>query len=149
MTETQGTAPFDQRLQALRTIDKWDKLGRDGVLALLQKDRAEFGSELQFWQAALLVDFIGSPTTGLDPKVIETKLRDMTRIRSRFGLMAGLDSDATACPAGKTAWDRLIEMPTCKNQAWGNGCRPANIAWALDDIAAFLLSPMAQKEATT
>ena len=115
------------KLQVLRTIDKFDKIGRDGVVELLQKPEEEFGANLLPVQAELIGDFL------------DVKLDDMPAffahaagVMSRIKMMALLED--TIDPDGGTKWDKLLSMRQNEDQTWNNGGRPENIGWALDDM---------------
>lgn len=112
--------------QVLREIDKADKIGRDGVFAMLTTGRTDAsgafvkGVGMQPFQA----EFICSAVFG-------GGLDHTARIVLRVDLMAALDRGD-----GETAWDRLLSMPANDDETWRNGGRPRNIGWALDDIVA-------------
>ena len=61
----------ETELQALRCIDKFDKIGRDGVVELLQKPPEEFGANLDPVSAGvigLLLDTAGK--TNESPRLL-------------------------------------------------------------------------------
>ena len=121
-------------IQVLRTIDKLDKIGRDGVVDLLQKPVSEFGADLDPVRAALIGMFLdtGSDSNGQTLENIGVFFQSVARVRSRLDLMVALE-DREVEP-GVTAWDRLLCLPCNDDETWRDGGRPANIAWALDDI---------------
>jgi hypothetical protein len=120
--------------QVLRTIDKHDKIGTEGVVALLQKPPAEFGASLDPVTAGLVGQFLS--IKGATNEETLDRLRSFFthagRVSSRLRLMAELERAETAL--GVTKWDELLDMPPNGNQTWDNGGRPENIGWALDDI---------------
>lgn len=128
---------MDQRyLQVLRSIDKFDKIGREGVVELLQKPVEEFGADLDPVRAGLIGQFLD-----VRGKMNEETLSNMEaffthagKVRRRLDLMVFLEE--TVGPDGKTKWDQLLEMRPNRDDTWSDGGRPANIAYALDDIAA-------------
>lgn len=131
-------------LQALRSIDKFDKIGRGGVVELLQKPEEEFGANLDPVQAELIGMFLD-----VNGATNEETLNNMAeffqhagRIRTRVDLMVLLDSSEDA--SGKTKWDHLLAMRTNEDQTWRDGARPANVAWALDDMVKALISMRAE-----
>jgi histidyl-tRNA synthetase len=130
----------EQYLQVLRSIDKYDKIGVDDVVELLQKPIEEFGANLDPISARFFGLFL--KTTGETNKEtldnIEKLLKRAPRIRTRIDLIVLLEE--TLEPNGKTKWERLLEMRRNEDQSWNNGGRPANIAWALDDIVDALIT---------
>ncbi|MEN0039851.1 MAG: hypothetical protein AAF764_00800 [Pseudomonadota bacterium] len=137
---------WNQRIQVLRTIDKMDKIGLNGVREKLQAPREEFGAELHPIQAELLCNFIrpdDGPHGGCTIETLMARCKHLTLVSSRFKLIELLDGKATEDADGQTAWDRLLSMPVCARQSWENGCRPENIGWALDDLTQTILPKMA------
>lgn len=135
-----------QYLQVLRSIDKFDKIGRDGVVALLQKPVDEFGANLDPVRAELVGMYLD--TTGATNEEtldnIGAFFKRAARVRTRLDLMVMLEEAVE--PGGKTKWDRLLAMPTNEDQTWNDGGRPANIAWALDDMVLALTKQKAAGE---
>ena len=122
------------KLQTLRTIDKFDKIGRDGVVELLQKPLEEFGANLDPIQAELIGIFLDTPGATDEEKInnIGEFFKLAKRVRCRIDLMVLMEEQVNA--DGKTMWDKLIAMRCNADQTWEHGGRPENIAWALDDI---------------
>ncbi len=120
---------MNQKLQTLRTIDKFDKIGRDGVVELLQKPEAEFGANLMEWQANLIGEYLDMKGATNEETLanLKTFLPRATRISNRFKLIAAMQM------AGK--FDDFLALKTNADNTWKDGGRPENIAWALDDIA--------------
>lgn len=131
----------ESMLQALRTIDKVDRLGVDGVRALLVKPLGgdDFGAGLQPWQAEILcrlLDLRSSPQATIIPDLM-AYLRTVDRVAGRIRLMAVMEGLTVQAA---TVWDHLLAMPGNVDNTWGpdGKSRPANIGWALDDIIAWL-----------
>ena len=130
--------PAQREEQVLRTLDKADKIGVDGFIALLQEPPEKFGAGLDRFRA----EWIGSfrRCTGRDNDETIANLRAWFEIaptiRRRLDLMCALAKQTDA--GGTTAWDRLLNMPDNDDQSWRDGGRPANIGWALDDLGAAL-----------
>jgi len=128
--------------QSLREIDKWDKVGPDGVLArlttgLTDQSGAEIpGVGVHPVQAEALVAFIDG-RFGAGVKGMETWF---DTIGGRFALMTFLDQAPCGDTEGYTLWDKLIDMPVNPDQSWSGDARPENIGWALDDILNLLKS---------
>lgn len=121
-----------QYIQICRSIDKFDKIGRDGVVFLLQKPIEEFGANISPVHAELIGRF-------LDIKCISdlnAYFKYAQHIRTRLDLMVLLEK--TIESDNITKWDQLLAMPSNEDQTWSNGGRPANIAWALDDMIAVI-----------
>lgn len=129
-----------QYLQVLRSIDKFDKIGRDGVVALLQKPVEEFGANLDPIRAELIGMFLDTrgDTNEETLNNISLFFKHAGRVRTRLDLMVMLEEAVE--PDGKTKWDHLLAMRANEDQTWSNGGRPANIAWALDDMVKVLIS---------
>lgn len=130
----------EQKLQTLRTIDKFDKIGRDGVVDLLQKDTDEFGANLDPVSAGLIGLFLDTDGATNEETLDNVKkfFKHAGRVRSRLQLMIALEE--TVDSDGKTKWDRLLEMQPNDDESWNDGGRPANIAWALDDMVEVMAS---------
>ena len=131
---------LDQRLQVMRSIDKFDKIGRDGVVELLQKPDDEFGANLDPVRAELVGMFLDTKGETNEEAFVNLSkfFMQSSRVRTRLDLMCVLDEAVE--PDGRTKWDRLLSMPTTEDQTWRDGCRPANIAWALDDMVNSLIA---------
>lgn len=125
-------------LQVLRTLDKFDAIGRDGVVELLQKPAAEFGADLDPVQAGLVGLFLDCSGTSNKQTIDKVKrwFANARNVRSRVDMMALLEGHGE----GETAFDRLLRMPANDDNTWSDGRRPRNIAWALDDLATALAS---------
>lgn len=114
------------KLQILRHIDKLDRVGPEGVFDRLttgaKDDSGAFisGVGLEKSTALLLLGFVVTDRP----------------IMARIDLMVKLN--AHELPSGGTALDWLLDMPANADNTWKEGGRPANIAWALDDILAYL-----------
>ena len=136
----------DQLLQVLREIDKLDKIGLDGVCAMLGNGLRDAsgafnkGVGLMPIQVGMIRLFL-TATADRQMNNDETlnRIRDVAHrlenIRSRIDLMSVLEEAVQS--DGTTAWDALIALPTTNNETWSDTpclMRPANIAWALDDI---------------
>lgn len=129
-----------QYMQVLRSIDKFDKIGRDGVVALLQKPLEEFGANLDPVRAELVGMFLDTTGATNEETInnISAFFAHAGRVRTRLDLMVMLEEGVE--PDGKTKWDRLLAKRANEDQTWSNGGRPANIAWALDDMVSVLIS---------
>jgi hypothetical protein len=128
----------EKQIQVLRTMDKLDRIGTEGVVALLQKPPAEFGAQLDIIQAELIGLFLG--TTG---ETNEETIRNAEDFRSHAGKVMGRVEmmgflEGHKVGDGETALDRLLAMPTNDDEVWSPGHRPKNIAWALDDLVSVL-----------
>lgn len=124
-------------LQILRTIDKFDKIGRDGVVELLQKPAEEFGADLDPVRAAMVGLFLDSAVGDSNEQTIaniERTMAHIAKIRGRLDLMCKLEDTVVDARAGETAWDRLLNMPVNADNTWTGRGRPRNVAWALDDL---------------
>ena len=121
------------KLQALREIDKLDKIGPEGVRAMLTaglKDASGAfnpGLELHPFQADFLIAVCQTKGDGALPRI--------KQLVSRVDLMCALEAIEVA--TGETAWDRLLSLQQNQDETWATGGRP-NIAWALDDLARLL-----------
>jgi len=124
-----------QRMQVLRTIDKFGKIGPDGVRELLQKPLAEFGAELDPVRAEFIVRLLTPAQPGGSNQEILRGIAELTSHAQLVGsrLMAALEKTIVA-ESGETAWDRLLAMPPNEDNSWSDGGRPQNIGWALDDL---------------
>lgn len=130
-----------QKLQVLRTIDKADKIGINGVIDLLQKPTAEFGADVDPIRAAFLGMFL--KTGELDGgrrtlAAMENLLDRAPVVRDRLVLMEVLEETIIDRENDRTLWDELLAMAPNRDMSWRNGGRPENIAWALDDIATLI-----------
>lgn len=124
----------EQQIQILRCIDKADKIGRDGVVALLQQPAEDYGAGLDPVRANLIGLYLDTKGE-TDEATIENLSKFFaraSRVRARLDMMANLEEIEAS--DGTTAWDRLLAMPANTDQTWNNGGRPENIAWALDDL---------------
>ncbi len=121
-----------RKIQILRTIDKTDKIGVDGVIELLQKPPEEFGANLLPHEAMLIGEFLRLDKLESFPAF----LRRASMIRNRFEMMAELERNVHE--DGRTSWDHLLDMRENEDETWRDGGRPKNIAWALDDLVAML-----------
>lgn len=110
-------------LQTLRTIDKVDRIGWDGVQKILTEPLPQ-GPGLHPTQAALLCGILKA----------KNYITSAPMLLDRINIMTALDADTTKDASGRTAWERLLEMPANADETWNDGKRPANIAWALDDL---------------
>lgn len=138
----------DQNIQILREIDKLDRIGLDGVCAMLGNGLRDAsgafnpGIGLMPIQIGMIRLFF-EETTGHDTneKTLDAMAKVFSRlrqIRCRIDLMCCLEE--TAVGPNETAWDRLILMPQNEDETWSSNGRPKNIAWALDDIVKLLRS---------
>jgi hypothetical protein len=120
-------------------MDKCDKIGVDGVVDLLQKPPEEFGAGLNAIQAGLVGLFLGCKADNSQDAIsnMESFFSRAKKVTARIELMVHLDS-LPVDGGTKTAWDALIVMPVNADETWSNGRRPANLAWALDDIISVL-----------
>ncbi len=124
----------DQKLAVLRSLDKADKLGRAGVVELLQKPFDEFGANLDPITAELLGQYVDCSGASNEQTLrkLNAFLPHAEGVRRRLDLIVLLDATPVD---GVTGWDFLLEMRPNEDGTWRDGGRPANIAWALDDIA--------------
>ena len=126
------------RLQVLREIDKLDKIGIDGVCAMLGDGMRDAsgafnkGVGLHPLQIGMIRIFFDNSEGGFE--ALERSMKRLSQISQRIHFMAHLEETVVCAASGETAWDRLLAMPTNDDETWKNGGRPANIAWALDDI---------------
>jgi hypothetical protein len=122
------------RLQFLRTLDKRDRLGVDATVELLQQDMP-VGPGLDPVRAELVKRFLvigGGDGAGVIEE-IGSWFEEVRTVSLRLELMVALDSGQTMVE-GKSAWDRLLELPPNADETWRDGGRPRNIGWALDDL---------------
>ena len=124
-------------LQFLRTIDKMDRIGLDGVCDLLAKPAEEYGAGLADYQVQMVRFFFApssrsddSGTVSLDE--MRSRLKHLYKVKSRLVMIALLEEGGE--DGRETALDRLLAMRVSDDQSWSNGQRPANIAWAIDDL---------------
>lgn len=115
------------KLQVLRSIDKYDRVGDCGLFDLLTKGKMDSsgafidGANLSSSKALFLVSLV-------------SKNRNL---HARLNLIEALENEVIRQGednCGWTAWDELLNMPINEDETWKDGGRPANIAWALDDI---------------
>jgi len=121
-------------LQVLRSIDKFDRIGRAGVVELLQKPASEFGADLDPVRAefiGMMLDTRADTNEGTLAALTDLMGR-AALVNSRLKLMALMEN--SVLPDGSTVWDRLIGMPVNADNSWSDDARPENIGWALDDI---------------
>ncbi len=137
------SASSTKATQTLREIDKLEKIGLDGVCAMLgagHKDASgafNVGVGLDPLQVGMvrmfLTDNIGQ-TNEETLDLLSKKMALLGQIRSRIDVMVFLEETIVNHRTGETAWERLLDMPQNADETWGANSRPANIAWALDDI---------------
>ena len=102
-----------KKLQIYRSIDKYERVGDQGLFDLLTKGRMDKsgafipGCGLENRQALAIVAFVNCGKN--------------TLVAKRFAMMERLEG-STIDDSGKTAWDLLLDM------------QPKNIGWALDDL---------------
>lgn len=122
----------DVNLQILRSLDKHDRLGDEGVFELLTTGRKDEsgsfteGCGLSNSRAAFLVAFLNVGKDNL--------------IANRFWLMSKLEESETE--SGETQWDILLNMRVNEDNTWENYGRPNNIGWALDDLYKILVAKL-------
>ena len=120
------------RIQVLREIDKLDKIGPDGVRAMLTTGAMDAsgafnkGVGLHPFQAEFLISAISGNR--------EDPLGHMRRLCNRMDMLVALEETVLDAQTGETAWERLLAMPRNADETWGQNSRPANIGWALDDL---------------
>ena len=142
-----------RNLQILREIDKLDKIGLDGVCAMLGDGLTDAsgafnkGVGLDPLQVGMMRLFLSeTAVSGEDSlqslKRLENVFAKLTTIRCRVILMTALEGIRTE--GGSTAWDRLIDMPSNNDQSWSGGGRPRNMAICLDDLV-IALRPMIER----
>ncbi len=135
---------MDRKTQALREIDKLDKIGIDGVCLMLggglHDTSGAFNKGIGLLPIEVgMIRLFLAETTGHDSNEetlasLNEIMGRLTQIRGRIDLMCLLEENVVN---GTTSWDRLLAMPTNENNTW-NGGRPKNIAWALDDLIAVI-----------
>ena len=130
-------------IQVLREIDKLDKIGLDGVCAMLGnglKDASgafNKGVGLDPLQIGMVRLFLANSKGATDVETIANLKQTMShlnKIKSRIDLMVALEDNIVNNVTGETSWDCLLAMPQNSDETWGDNSRPANIAWALDDM---------------
>lgn len=136
-------------IQVLREIDKLDKIGLDGVCAMLGDGLRDAsgafnrGVGLSPIQVGMIRLFFteAAHRPGDTNTVVIDRIRAvsgrLSQIRSRIGMMAVLEETRHA--DGRTAWDMLLALPATTDETWSTSpslMRPGNIAWALDDLVA-------------
>lgn len=139
-------------MQVLREIDKLDRLGLDGVMAMLGEGMTDAsgahksGVGLAPHQIGMLRLFFAPLVDGTDEAMdnaarlteMAARFARLRAIRGRLDLMAALEEMPAA--EGGTLWDRLLAMPCNADDTWGPGARrPANIAFAIDDVVEALM----------
>jgi hypothetical protein len=141
-------ASHDRALQVLRELDKLEKLGLDGVCAMLGdglKDASgafNKGVGLHPLQIGMIRLFFSKTLSKAEDKNdlilqrIRSAIDHLSKIRNRVDMMACLEE--TACADGRTAWNDFLAMPANSDNTWSTPPlrRPQNIAWALDDMCA-------------
>ncbi len=118
-----------QQLQTLRCIDKFDKLGREGVVELLQKSEDESGANLMSWQAELIGKYLDCSNASNAIEAVKSWQTFAEKIRSRVELLTLLDAGE-----GYTLLDRIIDYPANTDNTWSDTARPKHVGYALDDI---------------
>lgn len=120
----------------LRTIDKADKIGIEGVIELLQKPVSQFGADLDKIRAAWIGEFISSRSADGDTEKTLENMRawfDRAPIVLRRMQMINV-LDRVDLGDGYTKLDELIDMDQNEDETWTSTARPKNIGWALDDL---------------
>lgn len=128
------------QIQVLRTIDKLDKVGLGGVEKLLTIGLTDVsgsfipGCGLDPIQTNLLMGFLATKgeTNDATLRAISAWFGRAQQVNSRIDMMVFLED--TDIGGDRTAWDRLLDMRPNEDETWSDGGRPANIAWALDDL---------------
>lgn len=124
----------------LRTVDKFDDVGPEGVMARLTTGLTDAsgarieGAGIHPIQAGAIVAFLdGRFGEGVDGMEGWFKY-----IGGRLQMMAALEQVPLA--GGGTLLDKLIDMPQNEDNTWSETGRPQNIGWALDDLLEFVKS---------
>lgn len=131
-------------IQILREIDKLDRLGLDGVCAMLGKGMEDKsgtfnkGVGLDRMQVAHLRMFLETKDADNPLEAMKAWFRQAETVKRRRNTMAALESNVIDPETGETSWDRLLAMPVNKDETWDNGGRPATLAYCLDMIAIVL-----------
>lgn len=124
----------EQEAQTLRTMDKFDKIGAAGVVELLQKPFEDFGANLTKEQAEIIGFFVS--LRGVDNRETISNLVNLfspnRRLPARLDLLDLLE--ATPHDEHGDWLGYYLALPANKDQTWGRGGRPANVAWMLDDM---------------
>jgi histidyl-tRNA synthetase len=108
-----GLIDDEKKLQIYRSIDKYDRVGDQGLFDLLTKGRMDKsgafipGCGLDICQAASIIAFVN--------------MGKNTRVAKRFAMLERLERTIID-DSGKTALDLLLDT------------QPKNIGWALDDM---------------
>lgn len=133
----------EERKNILRQIDKFDKIGIDGVCAMLgdgltdKSGAFNKGAGLLPIQVSIIRLFLES---GREAKTYEEQLNAFAETEkhircahNRIELMAKLE-ESVIDEHGATAWDRFLALRPNADNSWSDGGRPKNVGWALDDI---------------
>lgn len=113
---------MEARLDVLRAMDGFDRLGPIGVFERLTTGRRDAsgawvaGCGITSAQAVVLLGVLVGPT-----------------VNDRLAMMARLEEKVIG-PAGYTAWDAVLDMQANDDETWARGGRPRNIGFALDDL---------------
>lgn len=126
--------------QILRTLDKHDKIGTNGVVELLQKGPEDFGAGLDPVRAGLIGQFLECKGADSTETIANMKkwFYHAGKVMSRLRFIDILDQIETS--QGKTMLDDLLDMPTNADETWSDGRRPHNIAFAIDDIISVIMA---------
>jgi len=142
MSNAHRAALEEKRIQVLRSLDKRDRVGVDGVIKLLTTGRVDHSGDftpgvgLSQAQAVTMLGLLDCVDACFNPGDTRS-----VRVASRFALIARLDETVIDAATGRTAWDALIDLPVNDDGTWtfdGGIRRPRNIAWALDDLVDIL-----------
>lgn len=127
-------------IQVLRELDKLERIGVDGVCAMLgggMKDASGAfnpGAGLDPWQIEMIRLFIetsGKASNAETLKELRNALDHINKVCNRIDLLVELESFVHK--DGSTLLDRLLSMPVNADNTWSNGGRPT-IGIALDDM---------------
>lgn len=138
------TKTSEQNLQILREIDKLDRIGLDGVCAMLGEGMEDSSGAFNPGVGLLpiQVSMIRYFLEGYDKEKtneealdeISEKLDRLSKVKSRIDLMTILEDTIVNLETGETYWDRFISMNGNEDETWSKDGRPKNIGWALDDL---------------